>query len=94
MNRMDPVSQIPNLWAGWCTVGEFLLDDGGNHYSKWDIQALPYIFGLNVELRKQLELVRPQRPSAPQQLELPFPPMWKNQYDWLRRRADKKRQLR
>lgn len=94
MKELDPISTIPNLWAGWCTVGEFLLDDGGNHYSKWEIQALPYIFALNLELRKQLAIFRRQRQPEPQQLELPFPPMWKHQYEWLRRRADQKLRLR
>jgi hypothetical protein len=94
MNRLDPVSQIPNIWAGWCTVGDFLLDDDGNHYSKWEILALPYVYALNIELRKQLALIKPKRPPEPQQLELPFPPMWKHQYDWLHQRKDQKLRLR
>ena len=94
MNRLNPISQVTDLWSGWCTVGEFLLDDGGNHYSKWEIQALPYIFALNLELRKELAIFRPLRQPEPQQLELPFPPMWKHQYDWLRRKADQKPGLR
>lgn len=94
MNQSDLLNQIPNIWAGWCTVGDFLLDDGGNHYSKWEILALPYIFALNLELKKELALIKPERPPEPQQLALPFPPMWKHQYDWLRRKADQKHRLR
>ncbi len=82
-------SQITNLWDGWHVFDDLLFDDAGNFYRVWEIRAMPYVMGLNRELNRLIDQIRPPLIHEPVQLELPFPRMWNHQYEWLRRRGDR-----
>ena len=80
---------LSGAFSGWHVLGDLLIDDAGNHYSIWEIRALRYIIGENVQLRRLLAVACPSAPREPQQLCLALPPMWKHQYEFLRRRKDR-----
>lgn len=85
---MDVITLDP-LWPDWRVVDDSLFDDAGNRYGIWEIRSLPYVFGLNYELNRIIERLRLPCVHEPEQLVLPFPPMWIHQYEWLRRLSDR-----
>jgi hypothetical protein len=80
-------SQITNLWDGRHTFGDLPVDDAANFYTIGEIRSLPYVMSLNLELSRVIDRLRPHVEREPFQIYLPFPPMWKHQYEWLRRRS-------
>lgn len=76
-------------FSGWHVLGELLIDDAGNHYTVWEIRALRYFIGENIQLRRMLALVCPPPSREPEQLSLAFPPMWQHQHEFLRRHSDR-----
>lgn len=82
------VIQLAPAWPDWRIVDDQLIDDAGTRYSKWEIRALPYVFGLNKELHRIIERLRPPQHREPEQLTLPFPAFYLHQREFLRRRRD------
>jgi hypothetical protein len=83
-NRPIHASETELVWRGWSFCADELIDNAGNRYGQSEIRAIFYTRQIIVDLKNELEKLRPPQPQAAEwtQLSLGLTPMWKMYAKW------------